>query len=133
MFIITHVPSKTMYGIHSNEKTSVICCKNYKDALHISNSLYTYKKLNQKNPLHTKIFFYSRDEGQQLYNSLEAEYNVCNVYPNIDEYMMQLSKNNLSMLFVHCISPKIHTTHLRLKKKKRDTKDEFNELLNLEY
>lgn len=133
MFIITHLPSKTMYGIHSNKETSVICCKNYKDALHISNSLYTYRKLNQKNPLHTKIFFYSKDETQRLYDSLEAEYKVCNVYPNIDEYMMELSKNNLSMLFVHCISPKIHTTQLRLKTIKRDTKDELNELFNLEY
>lgn len=133
MFIIKHLPSKTIYGIHNNNQTSIVCCKNYKDAVHISNSLYTYRKLHDKSPSHTEVFFYPKNNQPHLHNSLESDYNIHNVYHDIEDYMSELSKNKLSMLFVHCIFPKIHTTELRLKKNKVNVKDELDNLFNIDY
>lgn len=133
MFIITHLPSKTMYGIHTNKQTSIVCCKNYKDAVHISNSLYTYRKLHKESPSNDSVFYYPKNNEPYLNNSLETDYNVYNIYHDIDEYMSDLSKHNLSMIYVHSIFPKIHTTQLRLKKNRRiKLKDELDNLLNLE-
>ena len=133
MFIITHLPSKTIYGIHNNNQTSIVCCKNYKDAVHISNSVYTYRKLHDKSPSHTEVFFYPKNNEPYLNNSLKKDYNVFNIHNDIDEYMSELSKNDLSMIFIHCIFPKIHTTELRLKKKTINVKDKLNHLFNIDY
>lgn len=133
MFIITHLPSKTIYGIHNNNQTSIVCCKNYKDAVHISNSVYTYRKLHDKSPSHTEVFFYPKNNQPYLNDSLKKDYSVFNIHNDIDEYMSELSKNELSMIFIHCIFPKIHTTELRLKKNKINVKDKLNYLFNIDY
>jgi hypothetical protein len=60
MYFIRHLPTKTFYGLKTNNTNSphsLVCFRTYEEAIHVGNSIASFQCKNKTNPASSKLCY----------------------------------------------------------------------------
>jgi hypothetical protein len=107
MFFLRHLPTGTYYTLTCDQRRNlhhkVVCFERYEDAVHIGDSLATYKHINSafpKSSNHVYILSKFRITRHAMHEEIYIDFNDFE-----SDFVKSLNSNQLSMLFVTQITP----------------------------